>query len=214
MPDNPWMTAPSPDAELMALIDRIGHRDEAALRLLYDRTSPKLMGLARQDAQRTLRFVIGYRLLRDLRRGWRFNNPNLDQLNLLSIAYRGLDEFTCETSLFSSSPVLSKITPSQRFVLARMLFDSMRRSLCLETRYLDAVAQEKAKTTAHQYLNERWAFAWDENLETSKYLILTKRPDTKGKPRVDLVPGGSRSRLLKDLKAAPFSKDSAAAGQV
>ena len=46
MPDNPRMTAPSPDAELMALIDRIGHRDEAALRQLYDRTSPKLMGLA------------------------------------------------------------------------------------------------------------------------------------------------------------------------
>ncbi|VTU35303.1 MULTISPECIES: RNA polymerase sigma factor [unclassified Variovorax] len=40
------MSAPSPDAELMALIDRVGHRDEAALRLLYDRTSPKLFGLA------------------------------------------------------------------------------------------------------------------------------------------------------------------------
>ena len=36
----------------------------------YLRT-PKLMGLARQDAQRTMRFIIGYRLLRDLRRGWR-----------------------------------------------------------------------------------------------------------------------------------------------
>ncbi|MEA3410181.1 MAG: DEAD/DEAH box helicase [Pseudomonadota bacterium] len=34
--------------------------------------TPRLMGLARQEAQRTLRFVIGYRLLRDLRRGWRF----------------------------------------------------------------------------------------------------------------------------------------------
>jgi len=40
------MSAPSPDAELMALIDRIGHRDESALRQLYDRTSPKLFGLA------------------------------------------------------------------------------------------------------------------------------------------------------------------------
>ena len=43
---NPRMSAPSPDAELMALIDRIGQRDEAALRQLYDRTSPKLFGLA------------------------------------------------------------------------------------------------------------------------------------------------------------------------
>ncbi|MDO8769826.1 MAG: hypothetical protein Q7K57_14190 [Burkholderiaceae bacterium] len=74
----------------------------------YLRT-PKLMGLARQDAQRTMRFIIGYRLLRDLRRGWRFNNPNLDQLNLLSIAYRGLDEFATETSLFAKSSVLTRI---------------------------------------------------------------------------------------------------------
>ena len=40
------MTALSPDAELMALIDRVGLRDETALRLLYDRTAPKLFGLA------------------------------------------------------------------------------------------------------------------------------------------------------------------------
>jgi len=40
------MTVPSPDAELIALIDRIGRRDEAALRELYDRTAPRLMGLA------------------------------------------------------------------------------------------------------------------------------------------------------------------------
>ena len=46
MPHNPPMTAPSPDAELISLIDRIGLRDEAALRLLYDRTAPRLMGLA------------------------------------------------------------------------------------------------------------------------------------------------------------------------
>lgn len=179
----------------------------------YLRT-PKLMGLARQDAQRTMRFIIGYRLLRDLRRGWRFNNPNLDQLNLLSIAYRGLGEFAAESPLFAAHPVLASISPEQRATLAGLLFDSMRRSLCLETRYLDPVEQDKAKATAHQYLNERWAFAADENLETAKYLILTKRPEYKGKPRTDLVPGGSRSRLLKDIKAAEFWKNSAAASQV
>ena len=46
MSDNPRMSPPAPDAELMALIDRVGQRDEAALRLLYDRCSPKLFGLA------------------------------------------------------------------------------------------------------------------------------------------------------------------------
>lgn len=46
MAHNQNMSPPSPDAELMALIDRIGQRDQTALRLLYDRTSPKLFGLA------------------------------------------------------------------------------------------------------------------------------------------------------------------------
>lgn len=75
--------------------------DEATL-AEYLKT-PKLMGLARQEAQRTLRYIIGYRLIRDLRRGWRFNNPNLDQLALLQIDYRGLDEFCNEGDLFKGS---------------------------------------------------------------------------------------------------------------
>lgn len=168
--------------------------------------NPKIMGLARQDAQKTLRFIIGYRLLRDLRRGWRFNNPNLDQLNLLDIQYRGIDEFSAEESLFSAHPVMSKLTPAQRKVLAVSLFDYMRRGLCLQTMYLDAVEQERAKSMAFQHLNDRWAFAYDENLETSKYLILGKRPEFRGKPRVDLVTGGARTRLLKEIKAAAFWK--------
>ncbi|MGI4778457.1 MAG: RNA polymerase sigma factor [Janthinobacterium lividum] len=40
------MTVTSPDAELMVLIDRVGQRDESALRGLYERTSPRLFGLA------------------------------------------------------------------------------------------------------------------------------------------------------------------------
>jgi RNA polymerase sigma-70 factor (ECF subfamily) len=40
------MSTSSPEAELIALIDRIGRRDETALRLLYERSSAKLYGLA------------------------------------------------------------------------------------------------------------------------------------------------------------------------
>jgi Lhr-like helicase len=169
--------------------------------------NPKIMGLARQDAQKTLRFIIGYRLLRDLRRGWRFNNPNLDQLNLLNIQYRGIDDFAAEESLFVGHPVLSKLSSTQRKELSSSLFDYMRRGLCLQTIYLDAVEQERAKSMAFQHLNDRWAFAYDENLETSKYLILSKRPEYRGKPRTDLVTGGARTRLLKEIKGAAFWKN-------
>jgi len=186
--------------------------DEATL-VEYLRT-PKLMGLARQEAQRTLRFIIAYRLLRDLRRGWRFNNPNLDQLGLLQIRYRDLDAFCADASIFAANNTLTKLTAVQRTVLFELLFDALRRHLCLESRYLDPVEQDKARTSAHTYLNERWAFAPDEKLDTGRYLILGKRPEYKGKPRTDLVTGGPRSRLLRDIKTAKFWRDSACASEV
>lgn len=186
--------------------------DEATL-VEYLRT-PKLMGLARQEAQRTLRFIIAYRLLRDLRRGWRFNNPNLDQLGLLQIRYRDLDAFCADASIFAANSTLTKLTAVQRTVLFELLFDALRRHLCLESRYLDPVEQDKARTSAHTYLNERWAFAPDEKLDTGRYLILGKRPEYKGKPRTDLVTGGPRSRLLRQIKTAAFWRNSACASEV
>ncbi|MEQ6435432.1 DEAD/DEAH box helicase [Comamonas sp. w2-DMI] len=176
--------------------------------------SPKLMGLARQEAQRTLRFIIAYRLLRDLRRGWRFNNPNLDQLGLLDIRYRSLDEFCIDAGAFADSKVLSQLSPTDREGLCNLLFDHLRRHLCLETRYLDPVEHDKARTSGHTYLTERWAFAPDEKLETGRYLILDKRPEYKGKPRTDLVTGGARSRLLRLVKTSKLWQNSAFAAEV
>lgn len=188
--------------------------DEATL-AEYLRT-PKLMGLARQEAQRTLRYIIGYRLVQDLRRGWRFNNPNLDQLSLLQIGYRGLQEFCADDQLFAQgkNSILAKLNAFNRQNLCKVLFDEMRRSLCLETRYLDPVEQDKAKNSAFTYLSERWAFAPDEKLKTSQFLILTKRPEYKGKPRADLVSAAERSRVIKIIKTADFWKTTSFAGQV
>jgi RNA polymerase sigma-70 factor (ECF subfamily) len=45
VPHNARMSA-QPDDLLMDLIDRVAQRDEAALKSLYDTTSPKLYGLA------------------------------------------------------------------------------------------------------------------------------------------------------------------------
>jgi Lhr-like helicase len=175
---------------------------------------PKLMGLARQEAQRTLRFIIAYRLLRDLRRGWRYNNPNLDQLGLLRIRYHDLDAFCADASIFAASGILAGLMAAQRADLYELLFDTLRRHLCLESRYLDPVEQDKARTSAYTYLNERWAFAPDEKLDTGRYLILGKRPEYRGKPRTDLVTGGPRSRLLRQIKTAAFWRDSACASKV
>jgi len=177
--------------------------------------SPRLMGLARQEAQRALRYILGYRLIRDLRKGWRFNNPNLDQLKLLTIEYQDLANFCADESVFADShSVLQRLQPRDRESLARLVFDELRRNLCLESRYLDPGDQDKTKNSAYNYLNERWSFAQDERLVTSKYLIFGKRPEFRGRVREDLISAGARSRMVRLLKRADFWTGTEFFGQV
>ncbi len=176
--------------------------------------NPKLGGPALLEAQSTLRFIIAYRLLRDLRRGWRFNNPNLEQLELLKIHYKDLESFCADDSNFSAHPALRAFNPDERQELCDQLFGAMRRHLCLESRYFDHTEQDAARTSAFTHINERWCFSPDEQLDTSRTLILAKRPPSKGKPRTDLILGGPRSGVLRRIRNDGFWKNSACASRI
>ena len=151
---------------------------------------PNLVGLGLREAQKALRFVLGYRLIRDLRKGWRYNNPNLDQLSLLKIGYTDLDKFAANNTLFQGNDILSRLSSKDRAAFAQLLFDELVKNLCIETRYLDGMEHERMRGAIYNYLTERWSFGEDEKLLTTRYLILDKRPDNKGRQRLDLVGGG------------------------
>lgn len=185
---------------------------------------PDLFGIKKQEAFRAARFVLGYRLLRDLRKGWRFNNPNLRQLDLLKIDFPGLDEiFVHEKAIQKAQSeyiqskknpqltaaesagwdMLNSLSQSAKSTLGKIVFEGMLRDLCLESDYLDAARQDNMRIAISSYLNERWAFGSDEKLATTNFLILDKRPEKKGqKKRDDLVGGGARSRLIREIRYA------------
>jgi DEAD/DEAH box helicase/Domain of unknown function (DUF1998)/Helicase conserved C-terminal domain len=183
---------------------------------------PDLYGLAKQEADRAARFVLGYRLLRDLRKGWRFNNPNLRQLDLLHIDYRDLEVMAARDALFEPDKqpadltdaakagwsLLRSLPQATRVVLGRIIFEAMLRDLCVESDYLDATRQDSMRSIAASHLTERWAFGSDEKLATSKFLILDKRPEARGqRKRDDLIGGGPRSRLIREIRYSKEWKD-------
>src|SRR5262249_6242967 len=61
--------------------------------------NPEVKFQALRDTERALRDVIGYRLYRDLQRGWRITSPNLEQCGLLEIEYQSLDEASAAVEL-------------------------------------------------------------------------------------------------------------------
>src|SRR5438552_3120770 len=91
-------------------------------------SNPDLKFHAADETRRALRDVLGYRLYRDLERGWRLTSPNLEQCGLLGISYLSLVELCAdEDSWQKCHPALLKAKPETRTRIARTLLDFMRR---------------------------------------------------------------------------------------
>lgn len=165
--------------------------------------NPDAKGPGRRKAEEAARNVLAYRLYFDLRRGWRFNNPNLEQLGLLNIEYEGLEELCHDQSEWEGLPLteLAQVSPENRYRALKAILDTMRRGLCIKSRFLDHIQQEQLKSQSFQYLKEPWGFSEEEadNLQPSCFLLLGgKPPGQKNNP--NFVTASSRSILGRALK--------------
>ncbi|SDE07893.1 protein kinase domain-containing protein [Streptomyces prasinopilosus] len=87
-------------------------------------------------ATKVFRDVVGYRLYRDLERGWRITMPNLEQTGLLRIDYEDLDWLAARPERWQSAhAVLRDADPALREEIARTLLDFMRRALAIDVQY-------------------------------------------------------------------------------
>lgn len=190
-----------------AVFEALGfHRDDPGVRAEYMQ-QPEVKGNTRRQTQEAMRGILGYRSYFDLRRGWRFNNPNLEQLGLVRIDYQDVDDLAADADEWADAPqVLQAARPAERAVVLRTLFDFMRQGLCIATRYLDRTELEQLRTQSYANLCEPWGFTEDERPQAAKWFVTTRpreETDRKGR-RLDLedflVIGSSRSRLGKTLR--------------
>ncbi|MFX1715551.1 DEAD/DEAH box helicase [Paraburkholderia sp. A1RO-5L] len=190
-----------------AVFEALGfHRDDPGVRAEYMQ-QPEVKGNTRRQVQEAMRGILGYRSYFDLRRGWRFNNPNLEQLGLIRIDYQDIDDLAADGEEWADAPqVLQAARPAERAAVLRTLFDFMRQGLCIATRYLDRTELEQLRTQSYNSLREPWGFTEDERPQPAKWFVTTRprdETDRKGRRQnVDdfLVIGSSRSRLGKDLR--------------
>ena len=190
-----------------AVFEALGFdRDDPAVRAEYMQ-QPEVKGNTRRQVQDAMRAILGYRSFYDLRRGWRFNNPNLEQLGLVQIAFQDIDALAEDTDEWANAPqVLQAATAQERAAVLRVLFETMRQGLCIATRYLDRTELDQLRTQSYANLREPWGFTEDERPIPARWFV-TRRPKDEVGPRgrklnLDdfLVIGSSRSRIGRELK--------------
>lgn len=188
-------------------------RDDPGVRAEYMQ-EPDVKGNARRQVQDIMRAILGYRVYFDLRRGWRFNNPNLEQLGLVRIEYQDLDDLAADASEWAEAPqVLQAASATVRKRVLVLLFDAMRQGLCLSSRYLDRTELDKLKTASFANLREPWGFTEDENPVAASWFITTGKPRDEDPRNIEyLVSGSARSRLGKEIKRPGTWRESAENG--
>ena len=139
-----------------------------ALPLEFYATDPTIRFQALEETHRALRFVLGYRIYRDLRRGWRVTSPNLEQCGLLEIGYNSLSEVCAAEEVWAEyHPALALASPDARHKVAKVLLDYLRRELAIKVDYLDSAYQERIQLQSSQRLISPWAIDEDERMESA-----------------------------------------------
>ena len=115
-----------------------------------------------------------YRLYEDLRRGWRVVQPNLENVGLLRIGYRGLEELCADNRYWQFHPRIAAMSAEEREEVIRAVLDQFRRKLAISCRCLRETEQQQIRRRAEQYLSEFWGLDSDVNelRPAERYVLL------------------------------------------
>ncbi|MEI6045565.1 MAG: DEAD/DEAH box helicase, partial [Chloroflexota bacterium] len=131
------------------------------------------------ETNRALKNIIGYRIYRDLKRGWRVTSPNLEQCDLLEINYSSLEEL-CEAQEIwvnhaNQAQILIQVSPDIRHKVCKVLLDQMRRDLAIKVESLDPIFQDSIKLQSKDRLKAPWAIDEREKMEYASILLPKSR---------------------------------------
>ena len=164
---------------------------------------PNLTGAALQQSEKALRDVLGHRVWFDQRRGWRYTNPNLEQLGLLHVDYLGLSDFAADAANFATAPEpLRSASPSVREAVYRALFDHLRQGMAVNAPALRQHDLEQMTAACGDRIRAPWALLGEERPHPARWLLLTapRRQQTTLRDQDLMIRGGGRSALGKTLK--------------
>lgn len=165
-------------------------------------------------AEETLRSVLAYRAWFDQRRGWRYTNPNLEELGLLKADYVELEAFCADDSKFSSSPLLLRNASAEtRRKVFTHFFDYMRKGLAVDAAALDPQLLNQRKDEALRLLRDPWGIGREEFLLGWRWLFIEppSKQAIRGKDEELILRGGLQTALGKALRDSRLWNDAEAA---
>lgn len=163
-------------------------------------------GERRNEAEAILRQNLQHLFWIDQRRGWRYTNPNLEQLGLLSAQYKYLDDIAADAEEFQAFPILHHASSEERRAALKALYDHLRKGLAVDCAALNRLKLEELVGKNHNLIKSPWNI--DEDRTVTSTIFMTeppKRKDMKNKDEDRLLRGSPTSAIGRKMRDLTFA---------
>lgn len=152
------------------------------------------------ENEKALKDYLLIRIIYDLKRGWRYNTPNLEQCGLLDINYEKLEAFASADHFWNEMTLLKDFSPAQRAFFIMHILNYFRTSYAFDYYRLDEGNLEELEGRLKNRLdtNKTWSLDQNEEIDSPAYLV-TQRPGRTRK-KIYTASVGPRSYLGKFIR--------------
>lgn len=161
--------------------------------------SPSDLPAQKEENIKVFKDYIFYRIIADLKRGWRVTLPNLEQSGLVKISYKYLDETIDLPQFYNKSRFLTELDPEVRKDFVVQTLDYLRKNYALNHTLLEDNEIFRKSTQIREEIRADWGLDKNEQIDIPNYV----RVETLARipKRVFTVSIGAQSYFGKYLKA-------------
>jgi superfamily II DNA/RNA helicase len=124
------------------------------------------------ENERAIKTYLLMRIFQDLKRGWKYTLPNLEQTALLRVEYFRLDRLSELNERFTGLPLLETATPVVRKKILTQLLNYFRTNFAIYHRYLDEEYAETENLLRNRLdSNKLWSLDYNEKLDRPTYMV-------------------------------------------
>lgn len=152
------------------------------------------------DNMEALRNYIAYRIILDLKRGWRYILPNLEQTALLEITFSALDADVADESLWQDVELLREWPSEKRKEFILQILNYFRNSYAIDYDMLRYENRNRVQLEMTQLLNAEklWSLDKEEKLEAPVFLSVQGADRAPRDTYIQSI--GPASRLARYIK--------------
>ncbi len=150
--------------------------------------------------KKALRNYISYRIIQDLKRGWRYILPNLEQTALLKISYQKLDEYVGNETLWANIYLLSGFSVEYRKSFILQVLNYFRNAYAVDIEILRYENRLRIQDELNNALNKNKLWSLDKGEKIDAPNSLSLEGADKATREVFIQSIGHMSRLAKFVK--------------